>query len=97
MLAVELFSGPRFAFLCVNTGPFFVSLCCFVFKNLVFLAETRDKKKRPKKTPPHPKKKQFYVLKFGPAMLRNILGPVFNLDQFLTHKTCYFLCLLFLG
>ena len=28
-------------------------------------------------------------------MLRNILGPIFNLylDQFLTHKICYFLFL----
>ena len=27
-------------------------------------------------------------------MLRNILGPVFNLylDQFLTYKICYFVC-----
>ena len=32
-------------------------------------------------------------------MLRNILGPVFNLylDQFLTYKICYFVCFLFLA
>ena len=32
-------------------------------------------------------------------MLRNILGPVFNLylDQFLTYKICYFLFFLFFG
>ena len=33
-----------------------------------------------------------YKLKIGPIMLRNILGPVFNLylDQFLTYKFCFF-------
>ena len=37
-------------------------------------------------------KTHFYKLKTGPIMLRNILGPVFNLylDQFLTYKICYF-------
>ena len=40
----------------------------------------------------------FYKLKTGPIMLRNILGPVFNLylDQFITYKMCYF-CFLFFG
>ena len=38
------------------------------------------------------KKTHFYKLKTGPIMLRNILGPVFNLylDHFLTYKICYF-------
>ena len=37
-------------------------------------------------------------LKAGPIMLRNILGPVFNLylDQLLTYKICYFLLFLFI-
>ena len=36
------------------------------------------------------KKTHFYKLKTGPIMLRNILGPVFNLylDQFLTYFIC---------
>ena len=36
------------------------------------------------------KKTHFYKLKIGPIMLRNMLGPVFNLylDQFLTYKIC---------
>ena len=48
------------------------------------------KKKQANKTT---KKTQFYKLKTGPIMLRNMLGPVFNLylDQFLTYKICYFL------
>ena len=35
-------------------------------------------------------KTHFYKLKTGPILLRNILGPVFNLylDQFLTYKIC---------
>ena len=40
--AVDLFSGPMFAFLCVKTGPFF---CLFVFEDLVLPAERRGFKK----------------------------------------------------
>ena len=63
----------------------------FIFKNLILPAERRGflKKKNKKKTT---KKTHFYKLKTGPIVLRNILGPVFNLylDQFLTYKICYF-------
>ena len=43
------------------------------------------------------KNTHFYKLKTGPIMLRNMLGPVFNLylDQFLTYKICYFFCFFF--
>ena len=41
------------------------------------------------------KQTHFYKLKTGPIMLRNILGPIFNLylDQFLTYKICFFVFL----
>ena len=44
-----------------------------------------------KKTKNNNKKTQFFKLKTGPIMLRNILGPIFNfnLDQFLTLEFWY--------
>ena len=48
---------------------------------------------RPKKPPQknNNKKMQIYVLTTGPILLRNMLGPVFNLylDQFFTHSIYY--------
>ena len=50
------------------------------------------KKRISQKQSPKTTNTQFYKLKIGLIMLRNILGPVFNLylDQFLTFKTCIF-------
>ena len=61
------------------------------FENLVLPAEGRlffRKKEQLKYT--------ILKVKTGPALLRNILGPVLNLDldQFLTLKMCHF-CVLF--
>ena len=84
---VKLKIGPIFA---LKIGPFF----CFwggggIFENPILPAERRGFLKNKQKTT----KKQFFKLKIGPIMLRNILGPVFNfnLDQFLTLEFC---CLL---
>ena len=54
-----------------------VILLFFDFENIVLPAERRG-------FPPPPKKKHFYKLKIRPIMLRNMLGPGFNLylDQF---------------
>ena len=80
--AVKLKTGPIFALFKVKTGPFFVFLFLPCRKKRIF-------EKQAKKTT---KKTQFLLLKTGPIMLRNILGPVFNfnLDQFLTLEFCYF-------
>ena len=79
----------------LKTGPslFFFLFSFFIFKNLILLAERRGfLKNKPKKQP----KKHFYKLKIGPIMLRNILGPVFNLylDQFLTYTFFLFVFVL---
>ena len=78
-----------FPFYKLKTGPIFLFFFDFYFqkshspcrKKRIF--EKKNKKKQQKKT-------HFYKLKTGPIMLRNILGPVFNLylDQFLTYKIC---------
>ena len=93
--AVELKTGPRFPFYKLETGhvfPFFF----FIFKNRILPAERRGSLKNKQK---QPKKTHCYKLKTGPIMLRNILGPVFNLylDQFLTYKFVIFCFFCFLG
>ena len=95
--AVELKTGPIFAFSSVkNWSNFFVFFCFFVFENLILPAERRGffKKKRRKR---EPKKTTFLALKTGPILLRNILGPVFNasLDQFLTLGFLFFFVFFF--
>ena len=50
-----------------------------MFKNLILPAERRGFLKKKKKQKKQQKKTHFYKLKTGPIMLRNILGPVFNL------------------
>ena len=94
--AVELKTGASFAFFSVKKwSMFFVFFVFFVFENLVLPAERRGFKKEKKKQKNDP----FLVLKTGPILLRNILGPVFNasLDQFLTLGFFCFLCFLFFG
>ena len=79
----------------LKTGPSFLFFFCFYFqKSHSPCRKKRIFEKQAKKTT---KKTHFYKLKTGPIMLRNILGPVFNLylDQFLTYKICYFFCFFF--
>ena len=78
--AVKLKSGPFFAFLKV-TGQMFCLFFVFWFSKISFsLHKEEDFSKTCKNNP----KKHFYKLKTGPIMLRNMLGPIFNLylDQF---------------
>ena len=89
-------TGPRFALLYVkNWSKLFFVLFFFVFfKHLIFLAERKrifEKKKQAKTTTK--KNTFFYKLKLGPIMLRNMLGPVFNLylDQVFTYVVNVFL------
>ena len=79
----------------LKIGPsLFFLFFLFIITYLILPAERRwflkNKQKTTKKTT------HCYKLKIGPIMLRNMLGPVFNLylDQFLTYKICYF-CLFF--
>ena len=79
MHAVELKTGPIVAFFVLkNWSKFF----CFLKISLSLQKEEDFKKKKKKETKNDP----ILVLKTGPILLRNILGPVFNasLDQFLT-------------
>ena len=79
----------------LKAGPiFFIFSFCY-FQKSHFPLERRGCLKNKQKQ--QPKKTHFYKLKTGPIMLRNILGPVFNLylDQFLTYKICCFLCFLY--
>ena len=76
MHAVELKSGPIFAFFSVKNWSIF----CVFFENLILPAKRRgffQEEKRNTKNDP------FVALKTGPILLRNILGPVLNasLDQ----------------
>ena len=61
----------------------------FNFENLIFPAERRGFLKKQDKN--NQTKTHFYKLNIGPIVLRNILGPVFNLylDQFLTYVYIY--------
>ena len=80
--AVELKTGPIFAFSSVkNWSIFFVF---FVFLFLKSHSPCRKKRIFQKKEEKQTKKTTFLALKTGPILLRNILGPVFNasLDQF---------------
>ena len=84
---VKLKTGPRFAFYKLKLVQFFLA---FYFQK----SHSPCRKKRifEKQTKKQQTNTHFYKLKTGPIMLRNILGPVFNLylDQFLTYKTCFF-------
>ena len=75
----------------VSTGVFtnsvFFSFLCF-FKFCIFAENTikigvsakkKKKKKKKNKKPSKLKTGPSYKLKTGPSMLRNIIGPVFNL------------------
>ena len=74
----------------LKIGPLFWFVCCFLFqkshspcrKKMIFEKQATTTTKT-----------YFYKLEFGAIMLRNILGPVFNLylDQLLTYNICYFL------
>ena len=95
--AVELKTGPIFAFSSVkNWSNFLVFFCFFVFENLILPAEKKRsfQKKEEKQT----KKTTFLALKTGPILLRNRLGPVFNasLDQFFNARFFVFFCFFFL-
>ena len=79
--------GPMFALLEITIGP---SVLCFLFLKLLFSLQRgeyfwQNKQKQQQKT-------KFTMLKIGPSLLRNILGPIFkfDLDQFLTLKMCHF-------
>ena len=76
----------------LKTGPFLGG-----GENLILPAERRGFFKNQQTH--NQKNTQFYKLKTGPIMLRNILGPVFNLylDQFLTFKICIILFFFLLG
>ena len=64
-------------------GPRF--LCLFL--KISFSLQKEEDKNKQKTT-----QNTISKLKTGPMMLRNILGPMFNLDldQFSTLKMCYF-------
>ena len=82
----------------LKTGPsFFFSFSFFLFRKSHSPCRKKRIFERKNKQKNNQKKTHFYKLKAGPIMLRNILGPVFNLylDQFLTYKICYFFFLLF--
>ena len=69
----------------LKVGPIFCVLVFFLFLKISFhLQKEEDFSKTNKKIN---RKKNKNVLKTGPMLLHNILGPVFNttLDQFLTH------------
>ena len=66
--AVGFKAGPMFPFYTLKIGP-------FIFSRITFSLQ----KEEVSLTPPPKKKTQFYKLTFGPIMLRNMLGPVFNL------------------
>ena len=74
-------------------------LCFLVIHFQKSHSSCRKKRIFEKQAKNNPKKTHFYKLKTGPIMLRNILGPVFNLylDQFLTYKICYFFFFSFWG
>ena len=80
-----------FALFKVKIGPSFLF---FVFESLVLLAERRFFLKNKKTT----KNNHISKLKIGPILLRNIFGAVFNfdLDQFLTLKSCHVCFVVFL-
>ena len=61
--------------------------CFFAFYFQKSHSPCRKKRIVQKQAKKQQKKTHFYKLKTGPIMLRNILGPVFNLylDQFLTY------------
>ena len=84
--AVELKAGPIFAFYKLITGPMFLLFLFVCFENLVLPADRRGFFKNKQQN--NQKNTQFYRLKTGPIMLRNILGPIFSiyLDQCLTFK-----------
>ena len=87
MHAVKLKTGPRFPFYKLKTGPFVLFVFAFFQKSH---SPCRKKRIFEKQAKNNQKKTHLYKLKTGPIMLRNILGPVFNLylDQCLTYKMC---------
>ena len=85
IFAVELKTGPIFAFYKSNIGPF------SVVENLVLPAERRGCFKNKQNN----QKTHFCQLNIGQIMLRNMLGLVLNLylDQFLTFEVVLFFLL----
>ena len=81
MCAVKLKAGP-FSFHKLKSGPFVFCFFAFYFQK----SHSPCRKKRHFEKQAKINEKHFYKLKTGPIMVRNILGPVFNLhlDQFLT-------------
>ena len=75
----------------LKPGPSF--LLFWVFENLVLPAERRgfSKNKANKRNDPK------VVLKTGPMLLRNILGPVLNTTLDLFSNTTFFVFLCFFG
>ena len=92
--AVELKTGPIFAFSSVKNWSIFFGFFVFL-KSHSPCRKKRITKKKTKRTKNDP----FLALKTGPILLRNIIGPVFNasLDQFLTLGFfCFFFFVFFL-
>ena len=98
MHAVELKTGPMFAFSSVKNWSIFLFFFVFLVLKISFSLQKeifqKKKKKKQKQDP-------FLALKTGPILLHNILGPVFNasLDQFLTlvfvFLFLFFVCFFF--
>ena len=74
MHAVELKAGPRFALFCVNNWSEFLFFC--VFLKISFSLQKEDDFSKSKAPPPPKKNDPKVVLKTGPILLRNILGPI---------------------
>ena len=86
MHAVELKTGPIFAFLWL-VHCFLFYLFFLFLKISFYLQKEEDFSKKKKRRKIIQTNDPFLVLKAGPTLLRNILGPVFNasLDQFFLH------------